>query len=318
MKKYTIIAASIVGAATLAMAFAASAQVGAAHPSVTAAIHARLNARFGTSTPPGDRHMGTSTPGEFRMGTSTPGMRGEGSTTRAEAEQQRAANIQGRSNTEIDARIDSLNKLLSRVDAMVNVSAADKASMSSSIQAEIASLTSLKTSIDSDTATSTLKTDYQSITKSYRVYALVLPQASITAAADRVLDLVASFNTLTTKLQGFVTTAQSNGTNVGAAVSAMADIAAKTADATTQANAALSEVSGLQPDQGATTTLVANTAALKDAQSKIKVATTDLTVARKDVNTVVGVIKSSMKATTNATVPAAAATTTVSASTTTE
>ena len=200
---------------------------------------------------------------------------------------------------------------------MVNVSAADKASMSSSIQVEIASLTSLKISIDSDTATSTLKTDYQSITKSYRVYALVLPQASITAAADRVLDLVASFNTLVTKLQGFVTTAQSNGTNVSLAVTALADIAAKTADATTQANAALSEVSGLQPDQGATTTLDANTAALKSAQSKIKTATADLTAARKDVNAVVSVIKSSMKATTSASVQVSA-TTTVSASATVE
>jgi len=123
---------------------------------------------------------------------------------------------------------------------------------------------------------------------------------------------------LTTKLQGYVTTAQSNGTNVSSAVSALADISAKTADASTQANAAISEVSGLQPDQGATTTLDANTATLKDAQSKIKTATADLAAARKDVTTVVNVIKGSMKAATNAPAPATTASGAASASTSTQ
>lgn len=272
MKKYTIIAASLGSVVALALAMTASAQVIA----TSSTIHARLEARYGTSTPPG-MHTGMS------------------STTRMENQQKRVTAIQGRSDTEITARIDSLNKLLSRLGSMKNIPSSDEASLASSIQTEIANLTSLKGSIDADTSTSTLVTDYQSITKSYRVYALVLPQASITAAADRVLDLVNAFNALATKLQAYVTTAQNNGTNVSAAVSALADLTAKTTDASTQANAAISEVSGLQPDQGATSTLQANTGALKDAQSKIKAATTDLAAARKDVTTVVNVIKGSMK-----------------------
>jgi hypothetical protein len=232
-----------------------------------------------------------------------------GSITRIEAQQRKVTDIQSRSDTEITNRIDSLNKLLSRINSLVKVSASDKASLVSSIQTEIANLTSLKASIDTDTSTTSLKTDFQSITKSYRIYLLVLPQASITAAADRVLDLASAFNTLTTKLQGYITTAQSNGTNVSSAVSALADITAKITDAGTQANAAISEVASLQPDQGATTTLQSNTAALKDARSKIKTATADLTAARKDVNTIVGVIKNSMKFSTGASAYTTASTT---------
>jgi len=222
--------------------------------------------------------------------------------------------LQGHSDTEIANRIDSLNKLLTRIDGMTKISASDRSGLTISIQTEIASLTSLKTSIDTDTSTTSLKTDAQSITKSYRVYALVLPQASITAAADRVLDLVTSFNTLSTKLEGYVTTAQTNGTNVSAAVSAMSLMNAKVSDASTQSKAALTEVAGLQPDLGAASTLQANTAALKDAQSKIKTATSDLAAARKDVTTIVATIKGSMKAPGGAT--SAGASASVSASTT--
>ena len=90
----------------------------------------------------------------------------------------------------------------------------------------------------------------------------------------------------------------------------MADINVKITDAGTQANAAISLVSGLQPDQGATTTLKANTAALKDAQSKIKTATADLVAARKDATTIVNIIKDSMKIPKNASVSASTTTST--------
>jgi len=302
MNKYKIIISSAIGIASLVLAFSASAQTSATEGHLisgvaSGAIRARMEGRLGSSTVP--MNMGA------RMGSTTPGMRGTAgggmsSTTRMEAQQQRQEQritaVEDRSNTEIANRIDSLNALLNRVNGMTNISASDKASLVSSVQAEIASLNSLKSSIDIDTSTSSLKADAQSITKSYRVYALVLPQASITAAADRVADLVTDFNSLVTKLQGYITTAQTSGTDVTSANSAMADLTAKVSDASKQSATVVAEVSVLVPDQGATTTLQANTAALKDAESKIKTATSDLAAARKDVTTIVAVIKNSMKA----------------------
>lgn len=281
MKKYSIIGAGLIGVTVLAIATITMAKVGIRIQDKTVTtgvssttVRTRVEARLGSSTPIGHTMS---------------------STTRAAAMQDKITNEQKRSDNEINNRIEALNKLLVRINAMTKISVSQKSSFDSSIQSEIASLTALKNSIDTDTSTSSLKTDLQSITKSYRIYALIIPQASITAAADRVLDLVSSFNTLSTKLQGYITTAQSNGVNVSSAVSAMSDITAKVADAGTQANAAISEVAGLQPDQGATSTLETNTAALKNAQLKVKAATADLTAARKDVNTIVEVIKGSMK-----------------------
>jgi hypothetical protein len=301
MKTYTIFAAGLGSVIALALAMTVSAQI-----SATAGVNAGVNVNTavnGNPIPSGVDSATIRARIEARYGTSTAaGIRAMGSTTSAENQQQKVVAIQGRSDTEITNRIDSLTKLLSRIESLAKISSSDKASLSSSLQVEIADLTSLKASIDSDTSTSTLKTDFQSITKFYRVYMLVLPQTSIIVAADRVLDLVNDFNTLSTKLQDYVTTAQSNGTDVSSTVSAMADITAKVTDASTQANAAISEVASLQPDQGATTTLDANTAALKSAQTDIKTATADLTTARKDVTTVVDVIKDSMKISTNTSV----------------
>ena len=321
MKKYSIIGAGLVGIATLAVAAAAVATVGtkiqnriSTSGMSSSTIRAILESRYGSSTLP--ENLSSSTIHarlEARLGSSTSIGRFIASTTHM-AQKNRVAARQGVSNTEITNRIDALNKLLTRINEMTKISAGEKSSFATSIQAEIANLTDLKNSIDTDSSTTSLKTDFQSITKSYRVYMLVLPQASITAAADRVLDLVGSFNTLSAKLEGYIATAQSNGTNVTSANSAMADITAKVIDATTQANAAISEVAGLQPDQGATSTMQTNTATLKDAQSKLKIATSDLAAARKDVNTVVNVIKKSMKL--SPSVPVSTSTSTTTATTT--
>jgi hypothetical protein len=81
----------------------------------------------------------------------------------------------------------------------------------------------------------------------------------------------------------------------------MSDITAKLSDATTQANAALSETTSLMPDLGDATVSASNTTALKDARSKIKTATGDLTSTRKDFTTVVQALKDKTSATAPAT-----------------
>ena len=202
-----------------------------------------------------------------------------------------SSNIQkmiARSDAEITQRTNSLNTLLTRINAMQKLSAAEKNTLATSLQNEVTQLTTLKTTIDADTVASKLKTDMQSITKSYRIYMLVLPQANIAAASDRVLTIAGLMTGVQTKVSARIGQITNPPASVAAA---MSDITAKLADATTQANAAVSETSSLIPDQGNATTAASNTAALKDARSKIKTATADLTSARKDFATIVQAIK---------------------------
>ena len=196
-----------------------------------------------------------------------------------------------RADTELTRRITNLNQAAIRVSAMKNVSATQKSSIEASISTEIANLTTLKAKIDADTDAATLKTDVESITADYRVYALVLPQDHIIAATDRIGTIVAEMQQLGTKLSTRITEAQAAGKNVTAAQTAYTDMQAKVADASTQSQAAVSETQNLTPDNGDATVAASNKAAIKDAVAKIKTATADLKAARADVKTILAAVK---------------------------
>ena len=200
-----------------------------------------------------------------------------------------------RASQEITRRIDALNKLSTRVNGMAKLSSSDKANLTSEIQSQIAAMNTLQAQISADTsanATSSLKSDIQSITKSYRIFMLIIPQGALEAAADRVLDVAQSLSTLAGQLQTRITAAQNAGTDMSASVTALADMNAKIADANTQANAATSAVAGLKPDNGDQTVAQANLAAMKSARSKVQAAQQDLVAARKDAGTIVKALMS--------------------------
>ena len=199
--------------------------------------------------------------------------------------------MRGQAGQMIDQRLTSLNNLITRVQGLKNVSDAEKVSLAGTIQSVISNLTTLKTAIATDTSTSSLHTDMTAITQANRVYALIIPQVNIIAAGDRVQTIVSMINGVSTKLQTRLSQATTTSTTSTAVTSAMSDLTSKLSDANSQALAAISEVSSLTPDQGDKTKMAANTAALKDARSKIQVATKDIVAARKDVTTVMKGLK---------------------------
>jgi hypothetical protein len=213
-----------------------------------------------------------------------------GVSLRAAALAKLVSNAQARADQEITRRVTALNALSTRINAMIKISASDKNSLSANIAAQIAAMNTLQTQIAADAAansTTSLKTDIQSITKSYRIFMLIIPQGAIEAAADRVLDITGMFTTLAGQLQTRITAAQSAGNDMNASVSALADMNAKIADANTQANAATTEIANLQPDNGDATIAASNTATLKDARSKVQAGQQDLVAARKDAGAIV-------------------------------
>jgi hypothetical protein len=216
------------------------------------------------------------------------------------------ANMQSRAATEISARISSLQALASRINDMKYVSATEKTSLSTQIQTQITAMTTLQAKIQADTTVSELQTDLKSITGSYRIYALIVPQGRIFAEVDRVENIVTMMTTLGTKLQARIG-AMAAGSEMTSLQATLSDYNAKIADAQTQATAAQTEIANLTPDQGNQTQLDANTNTLKDAQSKIKIASQDLSAARTDAGTIVKGIEASGSA--SATVSASSTTT---------
>lgn len=207
------------------------------------------------------------------------------------AQTQRIQLIKTRAGEEIDRRITALNTLTTRIGYLKRVSDAVKSSISSTAQTQITELTALKAKIDADTDLATLRTDVKSITASYRIFVLVIPQGHLLAAADRINTIADSLTAIGGKLQTRISDAQSAGHDVSALQTALTDFNAKVADAKTQAAAAISAITGLTPDQGDKTKLQANQAALKNARALIKTATQDLDAARKDARTIMQGLK---------------------------
>jgi hypothetical protein len=203
--------------------------------------------------------------------------------------QQKIETLQERGDKQTEMRIDALNKLLTRIQAMKNLSDSEKTTIIASIQANITSMTNLDAKIKADTSTTTLRADLQTVAPDYRIYMLIMPQVSILSAVDRINTLVASLQTVQGKIQARLSTSTTLSTN--ATITAdLSDVAAKLADASTQGNAAQAEVSALVPDQGNKTVAQSNTAALKDARTKIQTAQKDLQTARKDIQAIVKII----------------------------
>jgi DNA repair ATPase RecN len=196
-----------------------------------------------------------------------------------------------RADQEIARRTTALNALNTRVQAMQKVTDQFKQSLETAIEGQVSALATLQTKIDADTDATTLKTDVQSITQSYRIYAVILPQGRIAAAADRLVTISGMMTTLGSKLQTRIAALQTGGTDVTTLSNALSDLSAKISDASTQAQQSVTISAVLTPDQGNKTTMASNTATLKEARGDLMVAQNDLIAARKDIATIMAGLK---------------------------
>lgn len=214
-----------------------------------------------------------------------------GSTTVSANVQTKITTAKNRGDQEIARRINTLTQLNADVQAMVKVSASEKTAIATEVQTEISNLTSLKAKIDADTTVATLRTDIQSITQEYRIYLLVIPQGRIEVAADKIQTISSNYASLSTTLQGRISQAPS-GTDTTQASAWLSDMNAKVADANTQAEAAVSLVANLQPDQGNAGVEASNKTALQNARADIKIALADLKTARQDAGNIIKAVES--------------------------
>jgi hypothetical protein len=201
---------------------------------------------------------------------------------KAEVEANALVRVKERANNELDRRIAELNKVAARINSMKKLSATDKTTLTAQVQAQITLLNNLKIKINADTDIAVLKTDTQSITASYRIFALIVPKIHILAAADRANSIVDLLTTDAGKLQTRITELKTAGKNTATLEVSLADMNAKIADAKIQIKAAIDLVTPLTPDNGDKAKAEANRAALKGARGKLQAAHQDFVTVKKD------------------------------------
>ena len=187
---------------------------------------------------------------------------------------------------EIERRIEALTKINVRIGGVTKISDQFKANLDTNIQNQITALTALKVKIDGDTDLNTLKTDVQSITKSYRIFALIMPQTHIAAMADRTATAINIMIGIGNKLQARLTEMQNAGADVSALIATLSDMGAKISDAQAKAQAAVDVTATLVPDNGDKDKMAANKAALTEGRDNLKEAHQDLVNARKYITTI--------------------------------
>ena len=199
--------------------------------------------------------------------------------------------IKTRAHAELQRRIDALTATNTRVQGLQQVTTTFKQSIQNAIQTQISAFQALDAKIQADTDAATLKADVQSITQSYRVYALVLPQIHITAAADRAVSIATMMQALGVKLNARIQAAAQAGADVTALKASLDDLAAKITDADAKAQASVAATASLTPDNGDKAKMDSNTAALKQARADLKVVADDLKAARADITKILAGLK---------------------------
>ncbi len=188
---------------------------------------------------------------------------------------------------EIDRRLAALQALAARINAMTKVTPELKANINTVVQNQTQTFGQLKAKIAADTDLVTLKADVKSITDSYRVYALLIPQAHIIAASDRVVTLNNMLNGIGLKLKARLESAQAAGADVTALGTTLVELGTKIDSANAHAQAAVNGTVSLVPDDGDKAKMEANLKALKDARAEIVAAHKDLADARKAVAAII-------------------------------
>lgn len=226
-----------------------------------------------------------------------PELRAEGAGARARTtasstvEAARAERAKEKAIQEIDRRIASMNALLTRIESMKKVSDTLKVNLRTNVQTQIDGFTALKAKIEADTDLATLKADIKTITESYRIYALVLPQGRISAAADRMVTIINMMAGTGTKLQARVNAAAQAGNDTTAVAAALSDLGTQLTSAQQHASEAVSAVAPLAPDNGDKSVFEKNNAAIKKAHEELKAGQANIVAARKDIETVLKGLK---------------------------
>lgn len=182
----------------------------------------------------------------------------------------------------INARNVRLNAAITRVSQMNHLSTSIKSDLQATLSGTENTLGTIKNKLDHDTDKATALTDYRSIFRSVRVYALVLPRTWIVAAADRAEDTASKLQQVSILLQARNGTFAS--TTLQAANSALIqDLNTNLVNAQANAAAAVTLVMPLVPDQGDEAVSTSNKAKLETAQMKVAAARVNLQTAVDDV-----------------------------------
>jgi hypothetical protein len=210
----------------------------------------------------------------------------DGRSTPAPTAGKSLAAIQANAKIKTTARIGALNTAIAKVNAAQDISSADRATILSTLNGDLAGMNTVEAKIAADTTVATAAADYKTIFSTYRVYAVAIPQSRLAAGADRMTSTsIPKLTDAQTKLAAALA-----GPDASKSTPALqADLT----DMSTQINAATAALDGIAAQALAVTPSAYNSnhAVLEPVHSAVKAAIADLKKAKTDGQTVLAAIK---------------------------
>jgi len=198
----------------------------------------------------------------------------------------RLATIQALAKLAIANRVTSLNATIPVVTANPVITAADRATLLTTLNADLSGLSPLGAKIAADTTAAQAQTDYETIFTGYRVYALALPQVRYAAAVDDLsAGVVPKLTNAQSTLAGLLAGADA-GKNTAAVQSAMTDLSKQIAAITSTTTGLSATVLAYTPAQ-----YNADHAILSQPRATLTQARADARTAAADIATVIKAIQ---------------------------
>jgi len=155
-------------------------------------------------------------------------------TKTAAREDAKLTTVKTRADAMIAQRLTSLQNLLTRVNNDTRLTSDEKTNLTNDINTTISNLQALKTKIDADTDLTTAIADTKSIVTDYRIYLIYEPKTRLLLTVDNLTLVNQNLTSLSTSLGNLLNNLKSQGQDVSTAQTALDDMNAKIADATTQ------------------------------------------------------------------------------------
>lgn len=189
------------------------------------------------------------------------------------------AALKARCNIAVQRRLGVLHTDNIFVEQSSALSSADRATLRGQISADEQGLTALDATIQSDTTLAQAHADCERIVAGFRVYVLEDPKIHVVIAADGVGKVNGSLQTLIPELQSLITASTVPPADKAAAQNKLNDLISKVDASRTSISGVSASVVNLTPAGWP-----GNQVDLQSARQNIKIARTDLSGARADVN----------------------------------
>jgi hypothetical protein len=193
--------------------------------------------------------------------------------------------LQAKAATDITTRLDALNRTIPKVSANQIITAADRATLLATLNADVTGLAALAKTIAADTTTAQASADTKTIFATYRVFALAIPQVAYAAAAADIT--VAELPALIDAQQGLAAVLEvETAKNTSAVAASMTDLGQQIAALTSSTNGLSGMVLAYTPAQ-----YDADPGLLSAPRQTLASAQADVASAKNDITAVTGALQ---------------------------